>query len=55
MDEDKQREVNQYPGDILEPEQAEAEHAFKMAEAFVTFVMQLLPDSFRLKGLCLTM
>jgi len=32
-----------YPGDLLEPERAEAEQAIAMAEAFVNFVIGVLP------------
>jgi hypothetical protein len=31
-----------YPGDLLEPERAEAEQALAMAEAFVAFVIGVL-------------
>lgn len=33
-----------YPGDVLEPESDEAEKAFAAAEAFVNFIIHLLPD-----------
>jgi|YNPNPStandDraft_1061719.scaffolds.fasta_scaffold55033_6 HEPN domain-containing protein len=33
-----------YPGDMLEPESAEAAHALQQAEALVAFVLTLLPD-----------
>ena len=36
-----------YPGDVLEPERGEAEQAHAAAEAFVNFVIQLLPDAVR--------
>ena len=36
-----------YPGDVLEPERGEAEQALAAAEAFVNFVIQLLPDAAR--------
>ena len=32
-----------YPGDLLEPDRAEAEQALAMAEAFVNFVIGALP------------
>jgi len=32
-----------YPGDLLEPERSEAEQALAMAEAFVAFVIGVLP------------
>lgn len=33
-----------YPGDLLEPEKAEAEHALQQAAALVEFVLALLPE-----------
>ena len=33
-----------YPGDILNPEMAEAKQALASAEAFVDFVIQLMPN-----------
>ncbi len=33
-----------YPGDILNPEMEEVEQALTSAEAFVNFIIQLMPD-----------
>lgn len=38
-----------YPGDVLEPERAEVEHALVMTAAFTSFVMQLMPDEISLE------
>lgn len=33
-----------YPGDVLEPERSEAESAWQHAQAFVGFILRLLPE-----------
>ena len=33
-----------YPGDVLEPERSEAERALQHAQAFVGFILRLLPE-----------
>lgn len=38
-----------YPGEVLAPEQSEADQAFEMAAAFVKFVIQVLPPELGLK------
>ena len=36
-----------YPGDVLEPERSEAERALQHAQAFVGFILRLLPEEVR--------
>ena len=38
-----------YPGEVLAPEQSEADQAFEMAAAFVKFVIQVLPPELGLR------
>lgn len=33
-----------YPGDVLEPERADVDHALQQATALIEFVLGLLPD-----------
>ena len=35
-----------YPGEVLEPDQAEFEHALDLAEQIISFVLQKIPTDY---------
>jgi len=49
MDEARYREATEfrYPGDVLEPGWEEAQEALLLAESFVRFILQRLPEDVR--------